>query len=231
MTKESLTPTELIISSIDSSKVGKIIKLFWEGTPYLNTMYTGIVGRIEKKNLIIFMQEWCEKCLDEKIDENNKQQTELIAHAVLKSIRCSHDEQIHRIINVLINRFNGYIESYDDAEDIINIISEMSVNEAVVLKTIYDIILEKQNAQEKCKKTVGISVVATDVYADISRISAKTGRLGSKIDFYMGRLLGKGLIREKRDETWGGVGSDAKWYVSTEVGKMLIDFAYKHVDN
>ena len=231
MKKESLTPTESRILSIASSKVGKIIKLFGEGTPYLNTVYTGIVGGIEKKNLIIFMQDWSEKYLDEKIDEKNKQQAELVAHAVLKSIRCAHDKQVKEIINILANAFDGKIETYADADDLINIITELSTNEAVVLKNIYDIVYSKKENQERRKKSGELTIIVNDAYADVAEITAEVKCLKNRMSFYVGRLVGKGLIVEKGNQTIDDIGSEITKYTVTQVGDMLIKFSSSVVDN
>lgn len=207
-----LTGTEKTILEFKKSKLGKIFEITAEEIPIINSVYNGIVGSIERKNLLITVNEMIDRKIDGKINFNNKEEIEFLSHVILKSIRCSKENQVKRIVDILQGKYDGTIKSFDDAEDLINIISELSENEAKVLKDIGDI--HKKRGENSL------------VY--IKDINSYEGNENiDKIFFLCERLSGKGLLQintvagfidSKQTQKENMIN---KSYLITEVGLLL----------
>lgn len=236
-----LSTVEKILGDISESKIGKVFKLFLEGTPYVNTVCNGIIGNIEKKKLIVYFQEWTNKKLDDKLQESNERQIEVVTHSILKSIRCSRDGQVRQIIAILKGTFDGNINSFDEAEDLINIVSELSQNEAIVLKKIYELVPKgklvdymepaensintsqmDKNGQINCDMPCFVTLQPQTI--SIKQILKVLSEFSSSLAFYLGRLVGKGLLRKASIETFDDIGD--KKYQYTYMGKKLFESIY-----
>lgn len=202
--KENLSTIEKRILKFNDSKLSKIMKVGVEilGVPCLNMVYSEIVGGIERKKLLTFQQIWDENDLDFELDENNKSQVELVEHAILKSVRCSKEGQIRKIIAILKSSFKGNIISVNDAEDLINVISELSENEAVCLAKIYKV-FENIKGNKEIKKYGEKDII--DIPQD-------------KKVYLFNRLAGKGLIYEKTGAIYDYAGGD---FFPTKLGETL----------
>ena len=203
-------------------KAGKLFKLLSPSLPiigpYMNTIYTSIVGNIEKKNLCNFIMGWVNRELDEKFDEQNTKQVQLVTHAVLKSIRCSHNAKIERILDILCGAFTKQV-TYD-CEDLINIMAELSENEAIILRDIY---IKAPKFDTKDNPDVNI---ALEYGMDISRkvklymhdIIKLVPQYNDTLYFYLNRLVGYGLLMQGQEMLHGG---DGRFYSHTEMGCRL----------
>ena len=60
-----------------------------------NILYSGIVDGIEKENFQRFVIGYIDKEIDEKFDEHDKKQVEIVKHAVLSSLKCSHEAKCY----------------------------------------------------------------------------------------------------------------------------------------
>jgi len=222
---KKLSKSEEIISNLSKSKIGKVFNLIMEGTPYVNIVYSGIVGGIEKKKLLLFLDAWMNKKIDDRFDENDHQQIELMNHGILKSLRCNKDGQIQQIVNILNWKYQDEIESFNDAEDLINIVSELSGNEARVLERIYAIFKGKIAVEEekKARKPRGQITVTKrgTIYVSQAEIESEISAFKERLDFFLGRLEGKGLIKEKSLDTFDDLDNEAKKYIVTFTGNML----------
>jgi len=218
------------ILALHNSKFGKMVRILWEGVPVVSTMYNSIIGGIEKRNLLVLIENLIDKKIVEYINNNeldDEKWSELLQHAILKTLRCSKVGQIKQIANILSGKCSSKIETFNDAEDLINIVSELSENEANVLGQIYDIFKKKTKAKEeiKSRRHPGeITVTVFDMYVTWAEIESELPAFKERLDFFIGRLEGKGLIKEKLSVTHADIGNaddGNKKYIVTFTGNML----------
>lgn len=210
--KGTLSAIEENILKFNNSKLSKIMKVGVEviGIPVVNMMLSELVGGIERRKLLEFQQIWNENNLDVELDENNKSQVELVEHAILKSIRCSKEGQIRKIIAILKGSFEGNIISVNDAEDLINIVSELSENEAKCLVEVYNV-FGKMPEPTKVNEEKGIKDYGRGTIHGVSE---------NQRVFLLNRLAGKGLVREKTGASFGYAGGT---FLSTAMGETLFN--------
>lgn len=156
---------------------------------------------VELKNRQMNMEDFLNKV------EQSQEWEELVQHAVVKAIRCSKQQQIRLIVDILQGKYEADNEnsmSFGDAEDLINIVSELSTNEAQCLREIYQYCNNNQNDDFTYK----------DMHSDID-----------KTMFWVGRLNGKGLIRKNEEK---GQPIRANRFILTEAGKSLCKVSFKY---
>lgn len=167
-------------------------------------MGNGILRKIEADNTVILLKEYIDSRIDEKINPDDSRMKELIYQAFLSASRCHTEKQIRRINDILCSKAKKEILSYDDAEDYINVISELSTDEAVFLVAIYQWFKSKHKLMRK-------DASAMDVPHE-------------KVDYFLNRLEAKGLIRSEpldMDEDNNIIIDNAKTYFPTEFGKKF----------
>ena len=205
-----LTVTEENILKITRGKMGKFFKIVVEGIPIVGSIYNGVVGNLEKRSLLVSISEIVDRRIDEKINFNNKEEMEFFTHVIFKSIRCSKESQIKRIIDILQGKYDGTIESFNDAEDLINIVSELSENEARCLFEAYDAL-----------KDTGKKAISGE---DIKNIPE------DQSEYLLTRLAGKALL--KIDTAFQPIfGGGETNFSSTKVGGIIFSTLLWGEDN
>ena len=172
-----------------------------------NTLYSDIIGGIEKKNFQRFMIGYVGKEIDKKLDEHDEKQVEIVKHSILSSLRCSHEAKIERILEILSSSLDKSLP-IAEAEDLMNLVVELSENEAIVFREVYD------NFSDNHTKF------------SVKNIIEYLPNYNDNIDFYLNRLVGKGLLQE---DTGAIYRQDGKMYRHTTIGWQL--FEAFHVKN
>lgn len=126
----------------------------------------------------IWIKKYIDKNIEELIDVDNMKMQELIKYTIMKSARCLKEAQVERIMDVLHATLKGYISSYAEAENYIDIISELNENEAVLFVQIY---------------------MNSDVESSENEFNESTENIFKNIPLYtrtylLNRLEGKGLL-------------------------------------
>ncbi len=192
------------------------------GVIYLWDNYVKSIG---EENIRIGLEDIIDRKLVEKLKEIKADENEwnvLIKHAYIEIVRCTKEGQIHRIIDILEGKFDGKINSFNDAEDLINIVSELSENEAETLSKIYEIYRNKfDNFAVSGVAIPGGSDIRDKITISQKEIVMKVSKLRNIVDFILGRLTGKGLIKEKAISTYGDMSNNPKEYHITYVGELL----------
>ncbi len=227
------TELEKQILELHKSKFGKIYRLFAENIPIVNTVYNDIITGIEKRNLLVFINALIDKKItnfinNKEVDEN--QWAILLQHATLKSLRCSKEGQIKQIVNILQGKCDGKIDSFNEAEDLINIISELSENEAIIMAKVYKKVMLGVNGIPNDYSLINkgeLGVVNTYRFFSEETILKIIPNYNKSLRFYLERLKGKGLLQEKEIRTYNDL--DKKSYRFTYMGIKLfksLDFDY-----
>ena len=172
-----------------------------------NILYSDTVGGMERKNFQQFMIGYVNKKIDEKFDEHDEKQVEIVKHAILSSLRCSHEAKIERILEILSSSLDKSLP-IAEAEDLMNLVVELSENEAIVFREVYD------NFSDNHTKF------------SVRNIIEYLPNYNDNIDFYLNRLVGKGLLQE---DTGAIYRQDGKMYRHTTIGWQL--FEAFHVKN
>ena len=165
-----------------------------------------------------FIMGWVNREMDEKLDENNKKQVQLVTHAVLKSLRCSHDAKVERILDILCGAITKQV-TYD-CEDLINIMAELSENEAIILREIYT---KAPTFDTKDNPDVNIALeygmdISQKVKLRMYDIIKLVPQYNDTLYFYLNRLVGYGLLVQGTEMLHGG---DGRFYSHTEMGCRL----------
>lgn len=186
---EGLTKAETIALKAETNSSVRIIRALIPMIPIVGGVASGIdklyefwIKDIETKNTEIYIKNIDEKKILEKIEslQEDDRWDELIKHGFIKSLRCNKEGKIRRIVDILNGKCEDKIKSFNDAEDLINIVSELSENEAVVLQKIYNVYAQKSESED--------SIIESNEIMD--------NDIGKWLDFLCGRLVGKGLIKE-----------------------------------
>ena len=98
----------------------------------------GIINHIEVQNLKVFLQEYIDRKIDDCISLENQEEREFIIQSITKSLRCSKEAQVKRIVDIVQATLKNDEMKFDEAEDFINIVSELSEREAVLLASVYN---------------------------------------------------------------------------------------------
>lgn len=222
---QGTTELENKILELHKSKFGKIYRIFAENIPVVNMIYNDIVAGIEKRNLLVFINALIDKKITDFINSNevdDNQWTILLHHATLKALRCSKEGQIKQIINILQGKCENKIESFNEAEDLINIISELSEDEAMIMAKIYGKIMFGVNGipndYELIKPGEAGVVNAYRFFSEQTLLNS-VPNYNKSLRFYIERLKGKGLLQEKSVETYGDL--EEKSYRFTYMGMKL----------
>ena len=99
----------------------------------------------------VFIEQCTEKAIVDKLEQNEKNQFYLVMHAMMKAAECSHDAKIVRISEVLSYALDHPKEMVC-AEDFINIVCELSENEAACFGKIYRALETKDPDDDSNKK-------------------------------------------------------------------------------
>ena len=187
--------------------IGDIAKLALSyQAPLTIPVFDCVRDLIKDRNMRVFAKECAEQAVEEKFNQHNQKHCELVMCAVMKIMDCSHEAKIVRITEVL-SRALSNSEELLNAEDFINIISELSENEAICFGEIYrEFTLHPSDEEEPERdlKNYG-EEIATNIERD-DRV------------YLFGRLAGKGLIRERTMSTWDYQGGD---FYATRIGEKL----------
>lgn len=178
-------------------------------------VFDSVRDQIKERNWKIFIKEYMDKSLNEKFDRDNQAHCEIVIHAVMKALDSSHEAKIVRISEMLSQALNNP-EELRRAEDFINIISELSENEAICFGEIYREFAVHPSDEEDSDKDL------KNYGEDVIKNMERDDRV-----YLLGRLAGKGLIRERTMSTWEYSGGD---FYSTNMGKKLyqaIEATYK----
>ena len=169
----------------------------------------------KERNLKVLVEQCSQKSIAEKFDKDNQAHCEIVIHAVMKALDSSHKAKIVRISEMLSQALNNP-EELRRAEDFINIISELSENEAICFGEIYREFAVHPSDEEDPDKDL------KNYGEDVIKNMERDDRV-----YLLGRLAGKGLIRERTMSTWEYRGGD---FYSTNMGKKLyqaIEATYK----
>lgn len=229
--------SERILLEINK-KCGKILKLgslgisTATGFPVVglifNTLYSDIVGGIEKKNFQQFIIGYVDKRIEEKFDEHDEKQVEIVKHAILSSLRCGHEAKIERILKILSGSLDKSLP-IAEAEDLMNLVVELSENEAIIFSKIYFNFGDKVEDIDRAKEVAGTDYVipgSNHVNFSTKDIVKNLPNYNDTIDFYLNRLVGKGLLQEDTGVIYR---RDGKFYQRTAIGWKL--FKAFHVKN
>lgn len=187
-----------------------------------NILYSGIVDGIEKENFQRFVIGYIDKKIDEKFDEHDKKQVEIVKHAVLSSLKCSHEAKIERILEILSGSLDKSL-SIDEAEDLMNLVVELSENEAIIFSKIYFNFGDKVEDIDRAKEVAGTDYVipgSNHVNFSTKDIVKNLPNYNDTIDFYLNRLVGKGLLQENNRIIQSEPG---KIYQFTAIGWQLFE--------
>ena len=199
---------------IDNSIRDLVIRLNILSIPlvgsHLDAIYTHFENRFKEKHLI------------EKINGNHERQVELLTHAWQSVLRCDKLVKAERILDILSDTFEKRNLSETTAEDVINLVVELSENEAIVFREIYDK-LGSQNLDTKdypeTNLPFGEGGVASHHNIKIIDIQKILPQYSNNLAYYVNRLIGKGLLREADITTMGS----GKIYWHTLMGYQLFN--------
>ena len=218
-----LTQTEQNILDFSKSKLGKTFELMITQIPGANVVYSGIVGNIERKNLIQMLQGWVERELDRLFNEKSIEHIRLVKHSILASLRCSHEAKIERILDILSDSLKKNVSSEIPAEDLINVVVELTENEAIIFREIYD----KFGTENEKKDYIDRSKVFQNGVDSTFHINIKVDDIiklvpeySSTMAYYLNRLVGKGLLQE---DTYSIPRGADKLYQHTAIGWQLFE--------
>ena len=193
-----------IISKIEGTLADEKVRLPLKiGLPFIP-----VVGSHLETMYKHFLESWDRRKLNEKIDDANAKQVELATHAVFSALHCIKEAKSERILDILSNSLEKSIPNTDEAEDLINIVVELSENEAIVFGAIY----KNLNSEENKKSNDMPKITTTSIKNIVPQYK-------DKIIFYLNRLQGKGLL----EEDTGIWREEGKIYKSTMIGQQLFD--------
>ena len=165
-----------------------------------------IRDRVRERNLKVLVEQCSLKSIAEKFDKDNQAHCEIVMHAVMKALDSSHEAKIVRISEMLSQAL-GNSEELRRAEAFIDIISELSENEAICFGEIYrEFAVHPSDDEDQGKD---LKNYGEDVIKNMERDDRV---------YLLGRLAGKGLIRERTMSSWEYNGGD---FYSTNMGKKL----------
>lgn len=181
------------------------------GVNILFAMGNDILRKIEADNVIVLLKEYIDSRIDEKINPDDSRMKELIYQAFLSASRCHTEAQIRRINDILCSKVNGEIPSYNDAEDYINVISELSTGEAVFLVEIYRWFESNTKLKREDASVMDVPY--------------------EKVDYLLNRLEAKGLLRSESLDIGGDnnfILGNVTPYYPTEFGKKFFQSLKTH---
>jgi hypothetical protein len=189
---------------------GDLLKLVLSvGVPVAVPVFDYASSRIKEARMKVFIEQCTEKAIVDKLGQNEKNQFYLVMHAMMKAAECSHDAKIVRISEVLSYALDHPKEMVC-AEDFINIVCELSENEAACFGKIYRALETKDPDDDSNKKIIA------DYGADIIRDVDLDDRI-----FLFSRLAGKGLIRQDTATKFSNFGTN---FYTTKIGEKLYQF-------
>ena len=147
---------------------------------------------------------------------------------MVKSLRCSHEAKIERILEILSGSLDKSLP-ITEAEDLMNLVIELSENEAIIFGEIYCSFSNRVEDIDRAKEVAGTNYVipgSNHVNFSTKDIVEKLPNYNATIDFYLNRLVGKGLLQE---DTGAIYRQDGKMYRHTTIGWQL--FEAFHVKN
>ena len=83
------------------------------------------------------MENWVDKRLDERFNENDIKQKELVKDAIILVLRCKYEKQIECIIRILKYGFSQKNDKQQITHDYMNVIAELTEKEAVIFRAVY----------------------------------------------------------------------------------------------
>ncbi len=141
----------------------------------------GIINHIEMQNMKIFLQEYIDRKFDDYIELEKQSECELLVYAVMKSLRCSKESQIKRIVDIVQETLVNEDIQIDEAEDFINVLSELSEREAILLARCYKHFTENPSNPK-------FTIDNKDIFGNLNH---------SSWDYLLNRLEGKGLLNSE----------------------------------
>ena len=127
-----------------------------------------------------FIDEIKNSDVEENINPDKEQDVEIFGFAMDKVLSASKASQIRAIVKILSARTKNNI-SYNEAEDLINIVSELSESEAMVLQKVHAEL-----------ETNAIREIDAIKYEDLRVADIPSERM----DYLLNRLVGKGLLKQ-----------------------------------
>lgn len=186
----------------------------------------GIINHIENQNMVKALKEYVERRIDEKINVDNTEEIELIKIAILKSLRSSKDAQIKRIMDVVQATIEGKRISCNQAEDFINVISELSERGAILLVNSYKYFDSHMSPKFTVSNVEAFGDLSKDSYAYLlNRLEGK-GLLQSESttasgDDINGLFAGKSPENMQGDDEEEYLVANRKTYYPTDFGRRL----------
>ena len=101
---------------------------------------------------------YVDKRIEEKFDEHDEKQVEIVKHAILSSLRCGHEAKIERILEILSGSLDKSLP-IAEAEDLMNLVVELSENEAIIFSKIYFNFGDKVEDIDRAKEVAGTDYV------------------------------------------------------------------------
>lgn len=141
----------------------------------------GIINQIEMQNMKTFLQEYINRKFDDYVDPKDQSERELLIHAIMKSLRCSKESQIKRIADIVQEALENDKFQINEAEDFINVVSELSENEAVLLTKCYNYIMTNPSYPK-------FTIENKEIFEGLTLNSC---------DYLLNRLEGKGLLNSE----------------------------------
>lgn len=140
----------------------------------------GIISQIEMQNMKVFLEEYIDRGIDDCLRIEEKSEQELITLAITKSLRCTKDSQIKRIIDIVQETLENDEIKIDEAEDFINVVSELSEREAILLARCYKYFADGLHSK--------FTIDNKEIFGNLKRDSW---------DYLLNRLEGKGLLNSE----------------------------------
>lgn len=166
--------------------------------------YNGITNYFGCKNLKRFMQEYYDRKIEDRLDKHDAKQMEILRLALLSALPCKKEDRIADIVAILLGVCQKQIEPLE-GEDLINVVAELSDNEAMLLREAYRVFEEKERNGQPC--------YLRD-YGDQELPHIDRGMR----EYILRRLSSKGLLYL---ETGAIFENDGKTFLPTIIGRKL----------
>lgn len=180
----------------------------------INTFLTDRGAEIAKERLNLFCEKTTfhlNKLEEEKVDYaylKSEVFYDLLFQCISKIVRLKNKEQIALIAYIFCKSISHNLNDIVSAEDLVNLIAELSFDEAIVLKMIADYTVNGHQDID----LVGNCLVNSNL----------ENKMTGKLQFLLKRLESKGLI-VYISSTPMMIGAPPPCYCLTEIGKNVID--------
>ena len=140
-----------------------------------------IMNSRQYNKIVTFLEELKNSDVEENINPEKEEDNEIFGYAMDKALSAGKPSQIRAIVKILSAKTKDSI-SYSEAEDLMNIVSELSESEAMVLQKIHSELERRVKSEIDSIKYDDLKVA--DIPSD-------------RMDYLLNRLVGKGLLRQK----------------------------------